>query len=162
MSTELNTAVSVEADSSGSAAAPRTNNLRRYHLWMLLVSAAVLLAAFLLRVRSDQRVELVILPNLPLPELCQSRIVFGVDCPGCGLTRSFVYLAAGEIEASLAVNPVGWLFAAVVMLQIPYRLWAVCTDDGRPLGRRIPWVFIWVPFALLVATWLAKLTEMLA
>jgi hypothetical protein len=162
MSTELNTAVSVEADPAGSNPAPHANNLRSYHLWMLLASATVLLAAFLLRVRSDQRVELAILPNLPLPELCQSRIVFGVDCPGCGLTRSFVHLAAGDVQSSLAVNPVGWIFAAVVLLQLPYRLWAVCTCDGRPLGRLIPWVFVWAPFALLFASWLARLVGMLA
>lgn len=161
MSSDLSVAGTSAAESGVIDAVPKGNQLREYHLWLLLVSLAVIVAAFLLRVRTDQRVELAALAGLPLPELCQFRAVLGWDCPGCGLTRSFIYLASGDIEASLAVNRVGWLFAAVVVLQIPYRLWAMCSADGRPLGQRIPWAFLWVPFALLIANWLVKVAALL-
>lgn len=159
MSSEVTFDVSADADARG--VARRSNELRRHHLFILLASVAVLLAAFLLRVRPDQRVELAVLPGWPLPETCYARSVMGWNCPGCGLTRSFVYLAAGDVEASLAVNRVGWIFALVFCLQVPYRLWAICSAEGRPLGRRAPWLFVWVPFALLIANWLAGLVALL-
>jgi Protein of unknown function (DUF2752) len=161
MSTDLTITGTRAADSNAIEPVSKKNQLREYHVWLLLCSVAVAAAAFVLRVRTDQRVELAVLPGLPLPELCQFRALLGWDCPGCGLTRSFVYLAAGDVEASLAVNRVGWLFAAVVVLQVPYRLWAICSADGRPLGQRIPWAFLWVPLALLVANWLVKVAALL-
>lgn len=150
-------------DGSSDAGAERpalSKDLRRYHLGVLLASLGVLAAAFLLQVRSDQRVQLSVLPDWPAPEVCYSRALFGWNCPGCGLTRSFVYLAAGDVNASLEVNRVGWLFAVVVALQIPYRLWAIISADGCPLGRRVPWLFVWIPFALLIANWIANLVSL--
>jgi len=160
MTSEL--AVDVVRDTDGPEGAIREqDSLRKYHLFVLAASASILAAAFLLRVRPDQRIELAGLPGWAAPELCQTRALFGWNCPGCGLTRSFVHLAAGDVDASLAVNRVGWVFAMVVCLQLPYRLWAVCSAEGRPLGRRVPWLFVWVPFALLVANWIVQLASLI-
>ena len=50
-------------------------------------------------------------------DLCWSRILLDRDCPGCGLTRSFVALAGGDLARSFACNPTGpVLFAAVLLL----------------------------------------------
>lgn len=40
-------------------------------------------------------------------DLCWSRILLHRDCPGCGLTRSFVALAGGHLGRALACNPTG-------------------------------------------------------
>lgn len=48
--------------------------------------------------------------------------MFQRDCPGCGLTRSFIYLAHGDWRGSVAVHRFGWLLALGVVLQIPYRM----------------------------------------
>jgi len=130
---------------------------RSYDWLILSMSAAVVLLAFLLKVRPDQRVEFGFLPSLPIPELCQSRALLGIDCPGCGLTRSFIHLAHGNFQASTAVNRVGWLLAVFVALQIPYRLWVLRHFGRRPLGDRAPWIILWSIMALLFANWIAKL-----
>lgn len=56
-----------------------------------------------------------------LPPLCIAKRLTGYDCPGCGLSRSFVALAHGEWSESLAFNPVGWYWFGFIAGQIPYR-----------------------------------------
>jgi len=128
-----------------------------YHRLILAIAAGIVLVACVLQVRSDQRVAVSPFSRWPLPEVCQSKVLFGVDCPGCGLTRSFVHLAHGNIPASLAVHPLGWLVALFVLAQFPYRIWALKTRSAAPLGERTPWIITGVLFALLLAVWIARL-----
>ena len=141
---------------AGSTPDARRNSRYAYHRMLLWMAVAVLAAAFLLRVRADQKVELAFLQGWPAPEVCQSRAWFGWECPGCGLTRSFVYLAHGDVAASLAVHRFGWLVALLVALQAPYRLWAMRSSGGEPLGKRAPWVIGWSVMGLLIANWIAN------
>lgn len=147
------------ADSPTERESDRLNGHHRTLLWMSIV---VIAAAILLRVRPDQKVELEFLRGWPAPELCQSRVWFGWECPGCGLTRSFIHLAHGDFASSVAVNRVGWLLALLVVLQIPYRLWAMHSSTGRPLGRLAPWVVLWSLIVLLFANWIANTITRLA
>lgn len=56
--------------------------------------------------------------------LCLYRRLTGVECGGCGLTRAFVQLGHGHVEAALRLNPVApllfvwtlWRTAALVAL----------------------------------------------
>lgn len=121
---------------------------------MLCVASAVVVLACLFEVHSDQRVALACLPGWPLPEMCLSRSAFGVSCPGCGLTRSFVYLAHGDWTASWTMHRLGWLLALAVVLQLPYRAWALCVKDKAPLGKAVPKFFGSLLIALLLVNWL--------
>jgi len=48
--------------------------------------------------------------------LCWFRAVFRIDCPFCGMTRSFVALAHGDVAAAFQFHPAGpLLFAAMVV-----------------------------------------------
>ncbi|KAA1426770.1 DUF2752 domain-containing protein [Nocardioides antri] len=49
------------------------------------------------------------------PVLCPFRAVTGLPCPGCGLTRSWVYAAHGWWRESLAANAFGMLLLAAVL-----------------------------------------------
>src|SRR4051812_48909265 len=98
---------------------------RERHWTMLSVATVIVVFSFALEVRSDQRVELRFLPGYPLPQSCLSRQWFNCNCPGCGLTRSFIYLAQGDWDRSLALHKVGWLMALAVLVQFPYRLFAL-------------------------------------
>ena len=136
--------------------------LRGHHRTMLYVALAIVALALLLEVRADQRVAFSFLPEYPLPETCQSRSLLGVDCPGCGLTRSLVFLAHGRLRESAALHPLGWLMAAVIVLQIPYRLVALLTHDDAPLGTRFPKLFGTTLIVLLVVTWLVRVALRMA
>jgi uncharacterized protein DUF2752 len=101
--------------------ARRIDRKRQHHRFYLWFAAVVVGLAFSLTVRDDQRVALRPLPYIALPESCPSKIYFGIDCPGCGLTRSFIHLAAGNLAASFSTHRVGWLMALAVLCQFPYR-----------------------------------------
>jgi hypothetical protein len=139
-----------------SAHAERQALLRR-HREVLAVAVAVTVLAFLLRVRADDRVILAGLPDYPLPATCLSHAWFGVDCPGCGLTRSLVHLAHADGRASWQAHRLGWLMALVVLLQFPYRLLALARGGEPPLGTRLPWLVGHLLIALLLGNWLWKI-----
>lgn len=41
--------------------------------------------------------------------LCPFRLLTGISCAGCGLTRAFCEISRGRIFDSLACHPLGWL-----------------------------------------------------
>lgn len=121
----------------------------------------VLALSFCLEVR-DQAV--VVAGRVPgpaagwtLPELCQFRTYLGIDCPGCGLTRSFIHLAHGRWGESLMRHRVGWLLAALIILQIPYRLMLLAGYRVVEVSQRRERQLLVVVAVLLVGNWLLKL-----
>ncbi len=91
------------------------------HAVLLGFSAAVLLAAALLEPSNAQ----VSLFGVPIPSMCMWRNLLGVSCPGCGMTRSFTFLAHGDALEALRMNPLGPLLFAFLAAQVPYRAWVV-------------------------------------
>jgi hypothetical protein len=126
--------------------------------WVLLgISLLVIFAAFGLEFGQSDGLRL---PgsDARLPTVCASRLLFGVECPGCGLTRSFVALAAGDFAESFRFNRIGWLIAFAVLLQIPYRIFALRELRGGVVVER-PWL-AWLGYFLLAAlilNWVLRL-----
>lgn len=48
--------------------------------------------------------------QLGLPP-CSMRVIFGIRCPGCGMTTSWAHFTNGDWSSSMAVNPGGFLLA---------------------------------------------------
>lgn len=65
---------------------------------------------------------------LALPSLCPFHNLTGLPCPGCGLTRSFVCCAHGQITAAFAYHPLGPILFGGASLLVTNAL----------LGRRAP------------------------
>ncbi len=134
---------------------------RAWHLhWFLLIvaSSVVFLAAFL-NVHQATQVRIPWL-QLPLPELCYFKVGTGIDCPGCGLTRSFISFAHGQLILAWHYNPAGALFFPVVVFQIPYRVAQILrVSRDLPswnLGKLAYGVF-GALFLTLLVQWVAKL-----
>ncbi|MCH5249496.1 MAG: DUF2752 domain-containing protein [Lachnospiraceae bacterium] len=53
--------------------------------------------------------------NLIFHNFCPMVIVSGLPCPGCGLTRSIVYLITGRLSQSLYINPMGIPIACILI-----------------------------------------------
>ena len=81
---------------------------------------------------------------------CVWHLLWGIDCPGCGLVRSLVALVLGRFEESVVLHPLG----------IPLFLWLVnlwwlkkikwSKEGQQAIGWSIlvslfvPWVVKWV------------------
>jgi len=140
-----------------SAAQETPESLRRRHREMLAIAAAVTVLSFALQIRSDGRVTPAGLTYCPLPPTCLSNELFGVKCPGCGLTRSFVCLAHGHWHEAWSYHRLGWLLAAAVLIQWPYRIMSLRRPDQRLLGTWLPKLFGYLLIAALIGNWLAEM-----
>lgn len=127
---------------STSLAPPRADDRRtddsRTDIAILALAAAVLALSAFLQTRGGQDV---VIPGLDvtLPDACHLRRWTGVDCAGCGLTRSFIRLAHGDPLGAWSYHPIGPFLFALVALQAPYRawqIWRVRTGRGRWRGGR--------------------------
>lgn len=73
------------------------------------------------------------------PVLCPFRLATGLDCPACGLTRSWVYTAHGHFGEAFTLHPFGALtmaavavFIAVVVVSLVRR---TATPDPVSIAR---------------------------
>ena len=95
-----------------------TNSWLRFELNVLLMAVGVLVLAALMHPST----ETLTLWGFELPPMCTWRRLTGMNCPGCGLTRSFVFLAHGRLMEAFSMNWFGPPMFAVVAGQLPYRL----------------------------------------
>lgn len=56
------------------------------------------------------------------PVLCPARLVLGIPCPSCGLTRSFCAMSSGEIGDAFGFHLLGPVFYACTALATPLAL----------------------------------------
>lgn len=106
------------------------------------------------------------------PPLCPFRALTGLPCPGCGLTRSLVALAHGDLAASLFFHPLGLLLAlALVALALHEARTLLPAAVPRPGPRwRSPLLAArlgaeraaWLAAAALLLVWLLRLPLYLA
>lgn len=101
--------------------------LREYWVGELLIGSffgAILLLAALL----SPSTEVVSLFGVELPVVCGFRNLTGTGCPGCGLTRSFAFMAHGQIVDAFQMNWIGPVLFAAFATQPPYRLYTAARD----------------------------------
>jgi Protein of unknown function (DUF2752) len=134
------------------------------HLWILGLALIALGGSFILQPSGTGGLYVPIPMSgtrFLLPDTCWSHAVFGIQCPGCGLTRSFTAMARGEVRAAFALNPCGPLLFILCCVQIPYRILAYMkAGQSIPLIRHIEkygHVITWGIAVGLIAAWLARL-----
>lgn len=86
-----------------------------FDLTLIAMCGGALLAAFLLTPGAER----VAVLGYEIPELCGFRNLTGLSCPGCGLTRSWTYLAHGQLSTALRMNPLGPVLFIAAALQLP-------------------------------------------
>jgi hypothetical protein len=129
---------------------------RRLDAEMLCLCSLTVVLAFLLQVVDGEYIAFRAFPTWTLPHSCMSRSMFHFDCPGCGLTRSFILLAEGRFAASFARHHVGIPLALATLLQLPYRTQRLL-QPGRDWFPK-PWrrAFSWMLILMLLGNWVVK------
>jgi hypothetical protein len=122
------------------------------------MATVVLALSFVLRAPGG---DIVIVPvlNQPLPGVCTFKRITGVGCPGCGLTRCFISLAHGDLNAAWRYNPAGMLLFAAAVFQIPFRLFQIGRiQRGLPerRWRGLDWC-LWLILLGLTAQWVGRM-----
>jgi hypothetical protein len=87
------------------------------------------------------------LPRIPL---CSFRLLTGLDCPGCGLTRAFCAISHGRLGDAWRYNPFGYLFYGVTLALVAYPWLKRYCPGLVERVRQFRWLK-WLPAGLLVA-----------
>jgi len=100
------------------------------------------------------------------PSFCPFKVMTGLPCPGCGMTRSVVALLHGDATTSFYFHPLGVPLVLVVVLLALADAW-IWWRAGRPgaLFRPPSWLLErvmqtplpWVAIGALAVVWLIRL-----
>jgi len=125
----------------------------RRHWKILLICSAMLLLAVALRLNARGDVLLPYTSGPPLPAACLTRQLLHMDCPGCGMTRSFIAMAHGQASLALAYHRLGPALFLYVLLQVPLQAHVLLTGRTELLVIR-PRYATAVIWAFIIALWL--------
>lgn len=93
--------------------------LTSFHGIMLTGSVIIILLSFLMKADDSNQV---FLPgvSIAMPESCLSKMYGGIDCPGCGMTRAFIRISAGQFAKARQLNSASFVVYLFVAIQIPW------------------------------------------
>ena len=94
-----------------------------------------------------------------LPPSCASKQLFNQQCPGCGMSHSFVQLTHGNLRASLNSHRLGALLYLFFLYQIGFRIVALTHPDVmlRSAVRNVQHYLSSAMVILLLGNWLLTL-----
>jgi hypothetical protein len=100
------------------------------------------------------------------PSFCPFKVLTGLPCPGCGLTRSSVTLLHGDLGTSLYFHPLGLPLVLMLVTLALVDGWA-WWRSSRPGQLRLPASWLpervmltpvpWVAVGALTLVWLIRL-----
>jgi hypothetical protein len=122
---------------------------RRVHLNVLL-SALVLFTMAALLVRCADALAI-------LPHVCLAQALFGIPCPGCGVTRSALAFLAGDVGRAWSLNPGGAFLCAAVAFQLPLRSLVLCGACGGRSAMIASRAMTLIVLVVLIVNWFDRI-----
>jgi len=105
------------------------------HLVILIICCGIIAAALIITPAKTE-ISYLKIGSIPLPDTCIFHNLTGLPCPGCGLSRSIVAAAHGEIINSFSHHRLGLLTLAYILLQFVFRLgWILFPEYGLRFSR---------------------------
>ena len=86
--------------------------------WLQLIFAASIILLSCILTPSNSQDDRVTIFGFKTPILCLHRLIYNKPCPGCGLTRSFVCFAHGDIRTSYNYHRLGIPLFIIILLQM--------------------------------------------
>ena len=83
---------------------------------------------------------------------CPFRIIFGIPCAGCGMTRAIIYLITGDIQNAMRMNP-------SVVLWIVFFLWFFWNRyiTGKK-NKKVTIVCLWMVCVVTIVIYLYRIS----
>ena len=101
-----------------------------HHKVIVFVCVAILAAMFMCRIESGD----LYISGFGGITTCALHRYLEIKCALCGMSRSFCLLARGEFMEGFRYHSVGPFLLLLVILQIPYRAWAIISRaESAPL-----------------------------
>ncbi|MBI2340614.1 MAG: DUF2752 domain-containing protein [Deltaproteobacteria bacterium] len=91
--------------------------------------------------------------------LCGFKLIFGIDCPGCGLTRSFLSIARGHLLEAVhynAAGPLVYLFLLAYAVDLSLKR---VRGKGLSIPVRVSEIFGLVLGIFLFGHWIIRLAN---
>jgi len=131
---------------------------RASHITYLAIFLVFILAPFLFELHPTSTQPLTFFGYAPPPG-CPSQYYFHLECPGCGITRSFVAFAHGEWALSWHYHRIGILLYLFFAARVPVHAWLLYRPKSaaHPLLEGVYNVSAWIMIALLLLNWLVGL-----
>lgn len=127
---------------------------KAWHLLVLVLCLFAVTVSFLMQYDGSG----LALSGIKWPLKCALFQTFGIKCALCGLTRSFCLMAKGDFRAAASFHPVGPAIFFFVILQIPYRIYALWFGTTKLVKlRRIGVYSAFGIAAALLANWIVYL-----
>lgn len=123
---------------------------------LLLICGAILVLSSALGINTNGQVYLPPFEQFGLPAMCATKVLFHLDCAGCGITRSLVSIGHGNWRDGLAFHPAGLAVYGFLWAQVIFQIVALrCLKRGLPIAqsRFLSWYF----YALLAMFFLTGL-----
>jgi Protein of unknown function (DUF2752) len=89
---------------------------------------------------------------------CPFKLIFSYPCPFCGLSRSFVALAHGDISTSLHYHILGWLMALAYVTAFILFITAILRKSAPVVEKKSFIISCQVLAAVFVLSWLVRIS----
>jgi hypothetical protein len=92
------------------------------HLAYLLLCLPALVMSFIMSTDGTLNSVHLFRFSVPISMPCLFKYFTGLNCPACGMTRSFIYMSHLNLRAAFSMNRAGPLLYALCIFEVPYRL----------------------------------------
>lgn len=94
---------------------------------------------------------------------CTFRLLFGVPCPGCGMTTCFSHFVRGQFAGAVRANVAGTVLAMVCALLIPWSVWSAVRSRLWMVDEPVTVVSVLMLTVggLTVVVWIARLLPLI-
>ena len=138
----------------------RMNKIKkRNHIYIILLCASIIPISFCIPNQEDMAIYLSGIKLQRLPNVCLFKKISGIECPSCGLTRSFISISNLKIKKAWYFHRVGILIYAFVVLQIPYRIYMIWNEEAfeSNISKKIIKGYLYVIGVALIINWFFNL-----
>lgn len=96
-----------------------------------------------------------------IPHFCLFKMLVGIECPFCGMTRAFCAMGNLNLKQAFILNPASIIIVSFLFLQIPLRLLSICLPIHINKVRKISRYYSNIVLMMVLTNWIIITTRIL-